>query len=525
MPSSFNRESRTARAVRHREHDRMRDAVRREKHSDVLDSQASKARDIVDTLEQLFERSYEDNTRRREAHDGSSVEDGSNRAYLAHMVDNETENAGWHYLNLILTLGEIYRFNVTVGFVREAIRTFSTRLELSPDGGKLRWRTHTAHKPAPPTHRAHQHAAPSGKGTINDDESTTATEPSFDFSSAKLSSSAAATTIPSDSSRRKEKNEPTVQEQQAKLSQETSPVTSDMELDGQTARERMLGGNITFFKSGRFCSDLSADTRLRHSSESTTPNTSEDEKMQPPSLPQQSRIIGVHRHARSRSVKSVSDVTTSDVITSGQACSVASGSTLDFSVCDLTAGSESDDEDEDICIADNVSERSKRSTKALRLPTPAKLPTSGMTNVLPSDNFTLRVSMGFGDRRKQALGRLPEMAPNDAETVERPAKRQRLTITDAGHRRAFRCHVLAERAFHHAPERLQRTGPPPQTGDSSASDSSDDQGVVQMPARTRLGSGSSAPSGAGRKHWRRRIAQSLHSANVSPSALDRVCYM
>ncbi|KAL8762023.1 MAG: hypothetical protein Q9184_001915 [Pyrenodesmia sp. 2 TL-2023] len=46
----------------------------------------------------------------------------------------------WIYLNLVINLAQLHIFNVTPEFVRQAIRDVSTRLQLSDDGSKLRWR-------------------------------------------------------------------------------------------------------------------------------------------------------------------------------------------------------------------------------------------------------------------------------------------------------------------------------------------------------------------------------------------------
>ena len=53
---------------------------------------------------------------------------------------HHTPSGGWTYLNLIFTMADLHRFNVTMPFVRTALRALATRLELSDDGNMLRRR-------------------------------------------------------------------------------------------------------------------------------------------------------------------------------------------------------------------------------------------------------------------------------------------------------------------------------------------------------------------------------------------------
>ena len=47
---------------------------------------------------------------------------------------------GWVYLNLLCNLAQLHMINVTPDFVRAAVSDISTRIQLSPDGRKIRWR-------------------------------------------------------------------------------------------------------------------------------------------------------------------------------------------------------------------------------------------------------------------------------------------------------------------------------------------------------------------------------------------------
>ncbi|KAF1930283.1 uncharacterized protein M421DRAFT_28446, partial [Didymella exigua CBS 183.55] len=47
---------------------------------------------------------------------------------------------GWLYLNLLINLAQLHTLNVTPDNVKDAIAEYSTQLELSPDGRKVRWK-------------------------------------------------------------------------------------------------------------------------------------------------------------------------------------------------------------------------------------------------------------------------------------------------------------------------------------------------------------------------------------------------
>lgn len=50
------------------------------------------------------------------------------------------EDEGWIYLNLLTSMAQLHILNVTPEFVRNAIRDFSSQLELSNDGARIRWK-------------------------------------------------------------------------------------------------------------------------------------------------------------------------------------------------------------------------------------------------------------------------------------------------------------------------------------------------------------------------------------------------
>ncbi|KAM0544969.1 hypothetical protein ACHAPJ_011549 [Fusarium lateritium] len=54
--------------------------------------------------------------------------------------DVHLDTDGWVYLNLLCSLAQLHIMNVTPDFVRSAVIEISTKLQLSPDGHKIRWR-------------------------------------------------------------------------------------------------------------------------------------------------------------------------------------------------------------------------------------------------------------------------------------------------------------------------------------------------------------------------------------------------
>jgi hypothetical protein len=72
-----------------------------------------------------------------------------NMQYIRHLgfspPDEEEMRAqpdghGWIHLNVLANMAQLHFMNVTHGFVRKAIADYSKKLELSPDGRKVRWK-------------------------------------------------------------------------------------------------------------------------------------------------------------------------------------------------------------------------------------------------------------------------------------------------------------------------------------------------------------------------------------------------
>lgn len=102
-------------------------------------NEMAKAFEVVRALEELFEHSLE---RASKAEDpkANAADAASNEVYFANLLSTDFLSRGFVYLNLALTMAQIHRYNVTVNFVQRAVAQFSKRLELSPDGSRVRWK-------------------------------------------------------------------------------------------------------------------------------------------------------------------------------------------------------------------------------------------------------------------------------------------------------------------------------------------------------------------------------------------------
>ncbi|KAH8724384.1 frequency clock protein [Phaeosphaeriaceae sp. PMI808] len=54
--------------------------------------------------------------------------------------DAPQDGHGWLYLNLLINMAQLHTLNVTTNFVKDALTEYSSQLELSRDGRKIRWK-------------------------------------------------------------------------------------------------------------------------------------------------------------------------------------------------------------------------------------------------------------------------------------------------------------------------------------------------------------------------------------------------
>ena len=59
---------------------------------------------------------------------------------LASLDVNPNPDDGWVFLNLLISMAQLHMLNVTPEFIRRAVANVSSKLELSTDGTKVRWR-------------------------------------------------------------------------------------------------------------------------------------------------------------------------------------------------------------------------------------------------------------------------------------------------------------------------------------------------------------------------------------------------
>ncbi|CAI2177204.1 3198_t:CDS:2 [Funneliformis geosporum] len=72
-----------------------------------------------------------------------TVQPSSEDHYLKDQEDSDPK--GYVYLNLLTNMAQLHTMNVTLPFIKQAIRKFSNCLELNEDGTKVRWRTGLNH--------------------------------------------------------------------------------------------------------------------------------------------------------------------------------------------------------------------------------------------------------------------------------------------------------------------------------------------------------------------------------------------
>ncbi|GAA5965052.1 hypothetical protein JCM21900_000661 [Sporobolomyces salmonicolor] len=99
---------------------------------------------------------------------GVSAQTTSNKAYMANLLNHDFLSQGWVYLNLASTMAQIHRFSVTLNFVQRAVCEYSAHLQVSDDGGRIRW---IGELPSPPSEllwppEPQTNASPSDQGSL-----------------------------------------------------------------------------------------------------------------------------------------------------------------------------------------------------------------------------------------------------------------------------------------------------------------------------------------------------------------------
>jgi hypothetical protein len=201
-----------------------------------------------------------------------------NIEYLTHMTESSTKDGpntqgGWVYLNLIINMAQLHTINVTPPFIKKAIASVSTKLELSADGRMVRWRgydgsqsgssmagdTSSDHSPGPLGNRN-----ANGKAFESGSESR-----SLSYGSGSGSGLGGVGGWPQVQESHKFHYRPIFAGSQSFEDDSSSCITSDTDSQeqqkrssshesGGTGSTRRDTGPIIFYKGGGFCTDLSS---------------------------------------------------------------------------------------------------------------------------------------------------------------------------------------------------------------------------------------------------------------------------
>lgn len=180
---------------------------------------------------------------------------------------------GWIYLNVVANMAQLHTLNVTTEFVKKSISNYSSKLQLSRDGRKVRWKgghdvTRTSSNGSPDTGTQSPSSKGKGKGSesrrsnANISPSNGSSEsPTRDSSSNKL------TYVPLFVHTKSSSDDDTSEEQmqswdsphQEQLAGDSSGFTSSGVRTHSTKRKRGDEGPIIFYNKAKFCTDLSGD--------------------------------------------------------------------------------------------------------------------------------------------------------------------------------------------------------------------------------------------------------------------------
>ncbi|RMZ81999.1 hypothetical protein DV737_g2310, partial [Chaetothyriales sp. CBS 132003] len=235
-----------------------------------------------------------------------------NMEYLSHLgqvvpqasTSGDNKESSWIYLNLLISMAQLHTISVTPTFIRRAIRKMSTKLEISADGHKVRWKgglegttlsREEEHAMDPANHSMHDNAGKirhrrskgskttSSSNIISEEPSSEAQTSGHHFSSGPMLhiSAGATSTILTSRTRAKSGSAFDYQPQFYRGYKHAShgsylDSTGPSRSGGSSRVAHTLSrqnpnhqkndeGIITFFSSPYFCSDASADSALLNS--------------------------------------------------------------------------------------------------------------------------------------------------------------------------------------------------------------------------------------------------------------------
>ncbi|QDS77985.1 hypothetical protein FKW77_002091 [Venturia effusa] len=178
---------------------------------------------------------------------------------------NLADDHGWVYLNVLTNMAQLHTINVTVDFVKRSISQYSDKLELSPDGRKVRWKggasvTRTSSDGSPDA-AARESMATTGKSTDAPNMFSNSIPKSAVIQTAnKLAYKPLffRQEDPSDS----EEDESANWSSPARINAgESAGLASEGQLLSSPKRRRGDDGPIIFYNKARFFTDLSGDNQ------------------------------------------------------------------------------------------------------------------------------------------------------------------------------------------------------------------------------------------------------------------------
>ncbi|KAI5790632.1 frequency clock protein, partial [Peziza echinospora] len=300
---------------------------------------------------------------------------------------------GWVYLNLINNLAQLHTINVTLPFVKKAISTMSTKLELSPDGKMVRWKGGSEGSKLSSDSGSRSESASTGSPIDSQSDVSRGRKRDASISSlsdgimgnSKLESLKFPASQESSATRIDFHYKPLFAQEKSTDDdssdlETTSSASSDMKSSsspdsgdtGDRIRTRKkTTGPIIFYENGNFCTDLSTqELRAENISAEYPYERMTNEVVGAPTLDNGS--------FRARNLKSKFPLQT-----------VFEGETLVKRGLGESGNSEQDDEEDEGCVIDFSP--TLDSTLPDHQLLPIELEASGIGGVQPEDNFAINV--------------------------------------------------------------------------------------------------------------------------------------
>ncbi|KAH7064711.1 frequency clock protein [Macrophomina phaseolina] len=204
-----------------------------------------------------------------------------NLKYIRHLgfspPDPDTppvDGHGWIYLNLLVNMAQLHTINVTIDFVKKALQEYSSKLEISHDGRKVRWRggqdTSLNSSDSSPEHELEQlksnmKALGRKRQKLGPSSTNTSSEATGQSSEQQRSNPLAYTPLfyHKASTDEFDSEAPNSEEEASPFpAQATGNTSSGFASSGMrtsSSKRKRDDGPIIFYNKARFCTDLSGD--------------------------------------------------------------------------------------------------------------------------------------------------------------------------------------------------------------------------------------------------------------------------